>query len=665
MSAPTPRSALLCSAFVLFVLLAGCAERESVGPPDPVPTEDAPLVINEIMAHPAVPDSLGEWIEVYNPGPHPVNLKGWTLVSSGNQMHKVDRDVLIPADGYVVLGPNANTSVNGGVVVAYAYPWQSLTLGNTNNDWLALRTPAGVTRDSVHWGGTAEVPAGISRALIDPTLDNTVLMGANWANSNVPYGDGRNFGSPGVANTNRIAAPLPASFQAGMSYFGTGNYIEYIAGNSPVILAAPHEGWYYSAPLPDRTHAACGISATESPNLGIRDTNTRLLTLAMRRSYYARYGTYPHVVINHLPRIKLEPNRGIAQGACGNAATQTAWKEYHGFIEIAKQQVVTEFGKGWFMEMHGHSVSGRSGQQMLGYTTKKSQLEALQPDLPQATLAALQDSSSVRSISRHDVTTSFYELMVGEQSLGALYEAKGYASVPSNVNPRPGAPDYYNGGYSTYRHTCSIQAPSWGGRLDRLVCGVQVETNSVVTNDNTMAAYGDATAEILGSYLPQRYSLPLPTRQPASWTELVIEANNAANDPMKGYFALYKGVGAGWTRVAQGQGNSYYQSTAGVASDWVEWWFHVPAAGQYAVQLRWPSLPGASSGVDYRLYGPGELVTALGGAWKANQQTGGGQWHNMGTFTFTRTGWGKVVLSRSFSSSGALAADAVRISRVQ
>ena len=48
----------------------------------------------------------------------------------------------------------------------------------------------------------------------------------------------------------------PVTYVAGQSYFGRNSYVEYIAGNSPVILSAPHGGLLTPSSIPDRTASA-------------------------------------------------------------------------------------------------------------------------------------------------------------------------------------------------------------------------------------------------------------------------------------------------------------------------------------------------------------------------------------------------------------------------
>ena len=82
-------------------------------------------------------------------------------------------------------------------------------------------------------------------------------------------------------------APL-AAYTPGTSYFGTSDYVEYIAGDLPVIFSAPHGGALEPAGIPARTTATCGPDVTT-----VTDANTEDLVRQIRadadaaRDYFA------------------------------------------------------------------------------------------------------------------------------------------------------------------------------------------------------------------------------------------------------------------------------------------------------------------------------------------------------------------------------------------
>ena len=159
------------------------------------------VVISEVMANPrAVADDRGEWLELHNLEQHAVDIRGWSLRSKNDRGVTIERRVVIPPGGFVVLARDGDRAVNGGVTAAYAWR-DGLTLGNAF-DWVALHSADGSTADSVAWTSTI---AGASRALVDGTGSHADVMGPAWTTSTAPYGAG-DLGTPGSANVGPEAA---------------------------------------------------------------------------------------------------------------------------------------------------------------------------------------------------------------------------------------------------------------------------------------------------------------------------------------------------------------------------------------------------------------------------------------------------------------------------
>ena len=296
---------------------------------------------------------------------------------------------------------------------------------------------------------------------------------------------------------NNAAPPVtaPDTYVAGQSYFGRNNYIEYIAGNTPILLTAPHGGALTSATIPDRTAALCGGAATT-----VTDNNTIELVRAMRQQFFAKFGKWPHVVITHLSRRKLDANRATTEAACGNSEAQTALDEWRTFINTARTAMLSSSGKGWYMDIHGH---GHAIQRLeLGYLLPIADLNRTDAALDAA--ASFENISSIRSVSQFS-PLSFSTLLRGPNSLGALYAARGFPSIPSATDPSPNADDYFNGGENTRLYTCSIVSSNDN------ICGVQIETNFTGVRDNAANRdrFGDATANVLEEYLRVHWGLRL------------------------------------------------------------------------------------------------------------------------------------------------------------
>ena len=299
----------------------------------------------------------------------------------------------------------------------------------------------------------------------------------------------------------------PAKYVAGQSYFGRNGYIEYVAGNAPVILTASHGGTLMPSEIPDRTEAACRGTTTAG-----RDLNTAELVRTMQQKYFLRFGRYPHVVISNLARVKLDPNRTNPEAACGDAEAEIAYREWHEFIDEARSIVLASSGKGWYMDMHGHNHPVQRLE--LGYLIASSQL-----DLSDAALdanRALQDTSSVRTVSESD-PISFSAFVRGPASLGTLYANNGFRSIPSTADPRPNGELYFSGGDNTRRHTCGAEANGLGGMTGGRICGVQIEANFTGVRDNeaNRDRFADVTARVLEQYLFVHWGLQLGASPPA------------------------------------------------------------------------------------------------------------------------------------------------------
>ncbi len=221
-------------------------------------------------------------------------------------------------------------------------------------------------------------------------------------------------------------APLDV-FTPGSTYFGTSQYVEYIAGDLPVIFSAPHGGVLEPAGIPVRTVGPCGPEVTT-----VTDANTEDLVRQIRTAFFSRTGHYPHIVINPLDRSRLDANRDIVEGACGNPAAAQAWREYHAFLDAARARVLADHGRGWYTDVHGHGHA--IARLELGYELSATTLRRADAELD-ATLS-FQTGSSIRTFSQQS-GLSFSAALRGPTSLGTLLASAGYPSVPASRTRRP------------------------------------------------------------------------------------------------------------------------------------------------------------------------------------------------------------------------------------
>jgi hypothetical protein len=164
-----------------------------------------------------------------------------------------------------------------------------------------------------------------------------------------------------------------------------------------------------------------------------------------------------------------------------------AWKEFQSFIDTAAQTVAREFGKGFYIDLHGH---GHEIQRLeLGYLLSSTSLSLSDNALDNGTYG---NSSSIRMLVPSS-RMSFSQLLRGPRSLGSFFENRGFPAVPSEMQPDPGVALYFTGGYNTQRHG------SVGGGS---ISGVQIECNmtGVRDTDDSRRRFAEAVAEALDYY---------------------------------------------------------------------------------------------------------------------------------------------------------------------
>ena len=257
-------------------------------------------------------------------------------------------------------------------------------------------------------------------------------------------------GATGTAHLEVFVPDAVAAYEVGTSYLGRNGYVEYMPGELPVVLSAPHGGAFTPNEIPDRTF---GTTAT--------DRNTVELILAVRESFLEQTGRAPQVIISHLARSKFDANREIVEAAQSDPFAEQAWEEFQDWIGMARVTIDQDFGRGMYFDLHGH---GHDIDRLeLGYLLSASDLN--QSDTPLNALAVVA-RSSIRDLGR-DSPLPFSQLLRGPTSLGGYLQAEGVRALPSPGDPSPGSDAYFTGGYNTRRHG----AVSDG----EVISGVQIE----------------------------------------------------------------------------------------------------------------------------------------------------------------------------------------------
>ncbi|MDO6600179.1 hypothetical protein, partial [Tenacibaculum sp. 1_MG-2023] len=259
---------------------------------------------------------------------------------------------------------------------------------------------------------------------------------------------------------------LPADVPSASQYHNSSKkYIEYIPGNMPVIISAPHGGRLTPSELPNR---GCGTNEM--------DDNTDILIREIQKWCYQQYGLYPHIIVNNLRRTKLDPNRTQSVATCNNSTAAIYYNAFHDFIDDASADVTAKYGKGLYIDLHGQSHSIPRIE--AGYNLPSSSFDE---DLDNTSTNATELSRvTIKNLIENNIQNlGFEDLIRGAQSLGGLMQTTGgaeyaglghagcgrsvgYRTVPSHIgnggqgscdDTNPGNYSYFAGDYyNNIRH---------------------------------------------------------------------------------------------------------------------------------------------------------------------------------------------------------------------
>ena len=195
-----PRSLSLLAALTVLAA-AGCKDKDADGRGGSCDTVfPGDLVITEIMADPAGPDTGNEWFEIFNATTGDIGMAGMTLLTSqadgsSAKAHEMDA-LLLEAGAYKVVGSYINDPELLPAHVHYGY---ERDLGDLRNAAGKLGVACGDTViDEVLYEDPTQ---GASRIYTgERTPDATAADDLNfWCDSTTPFG-AEQFGTPGAAN---------------------------------------------------------------------------------------------------------------------------------------------------------------------------------------------------------------------------------------------------------------------------------------------------------------------------------------------------------------------------------------------------------------------------------------------------------------------------------
>ena len=275
-----------------------------------------------------------------------------------------------------------------------------------------------------------------------------------------------------------------AQLVPGETYYDSTGFVEYRAGNLPIILSAPHGGDWQPDSIPDRDCVGCVFQI---------DAFTRVITWDLVDKIVELTGCFPHMVMNRLHRVKFDANRDIADAADGNAIVEEAWRGYHDFIDLSKDEITSSYGRGLFLDLHGHAHTVQRIE--LGYLLSREALQMTDDEIN-----ALLNEASISTLSSNNINRlSLAGLLRGEESFGSLLHNKGLPSVPSLEDPYPLDNEaYFTGGFNTVRHG----SKEMNGTID----AIQIEMNQDIRFDeDNRRILVDSLAQSILDYLALHY----------------------------------------------------------------------------------------------------------------------------------------------------------------
>ncbi len=271
-------------------------------------------------------------------------------------------------------------------------------------------------------------------------------------------------------------------YSPGESYFGRNSYVEYRAGNLPLIFSSGHDGLLTPEEMPPE------VSST------LRDINCNPQTLAVADEIFQRTGRHPHVVLGHVNRARVNMNISLASHQ-GYKHAQQAWCEYHEtFVRDSIDAAVAEFGFALYFDMHGHAHE--INRLELGYLVSATELDEADDTF---NLPGFGWRSSVTSMMLRNPGFTPRDVVRGPKSVGTLFNEHGVPAWPSAQFPHINGAPYFNGGHTTRIHSLRPE-----------VDVIQIESHwSPRSNATNRANFATAFARVLQVYMQHHYGFSL------------------------------------------------------------------------------------------------------------------------------------------------------------
>lgn len=172
-------------------------------PPVGRPPDRGDLVITELMVDPsATPDASGEYLEVTNVSPEPIQLLGLIIRDHKRDWCPVVRPLVVPAGRAIVFARKWEPSQNGGFFPGYLCTGHALHLRNDGDsvvlDWYGLDIDE-VTYQRREWPLEPGRSMELDPACLDAAVNDEPSV---WALSRTPM-PGGDYGTPGKPGKTR------------------------------------------------------------------------------------------------------------------------------------------------------------------------------------------------------------------------------------------------------------------------------------------------------------------------------------------------------------------------------------------------------------------------------------------------------------------------------
>lgn len=197
------------------------------------------------------------------------------------------------------------------------------------------------------------------------------------------------------------------------SYLPKDNYFQYLEGNVPVVISAPHGGGMKPRNIPRRKSGKRGM-----------DTYTRRLT---NKIYELSNYIKPYCLISDLHRSRLDLNRELEDASDGNRKANEIWKTWNEYLQTILYTLRDTYGEVLYIDIHSHNDNNTF---QLGYDLSAQDYNEFRR------LGETQGISTLDSIN-----SDTFEMLFGDGSFKQVLEFYGYS-----VYKPVGHEVYFNGG---------------------------------------------------------------------------------------------------------------------------------------------------------------------------------------------------------------------------